>query len=362
MTNAVNLASVAGTGFAFRNRIINGDMRIDQRNSGASIANPTPYTLDRWGYGFSQSSKVTIQQNAGAITPPVGFQNYLGVTSTSSYAASGNDAFQLYQIVEGFNCVDFGWGTSSPKSATLSFWVYSSLTGTFGGSIATNKTTVWVMPFTYSVPVANTWTYVTVAIPGSSSATPNIDNQAGVFVRFGLGSAGTSSGGSPGNWTSASNYVQPAGTVSVVGTSGATFYITGVQLEVGSVATPFERRPYGLELALCQRYFEKSYDQGVTPGSTNTNGSYGLYIGGASSFFNGGGGTVLFAVEKRTTPTIVSYSPGSGATGKIKDQNTGTDVNANVIYNGTRSFFNYCAITQNTLFNSYWHWTAIAEL
>lgn len=272
------------TPFGMRNKIINGAMEIDQR---AATVTSTNYTLDRWYYAGSQASKVTIQKNAGSVTPPVGFTSYLGITSSSSYSVTGNELFQIMQIVEGFNCADFGWGTASPKSATLSFWVYSSLTGTFGGSLATAKTTVWVMPFTYSIPVANTWTYVTVAVPGSASATPHLDNQAGIYVRFGLGSAGTSSGGTAGTWTSAGNYIQPAGTVSVVSTNGATFYITGVQLEVGSVATPFERRLYGQELALCQRYCELA------------SGAPGRAYSGTAAEFH-----MSFKVTKRTTPTI----------------------------------------------------------
>ena len=245
------------TPFAMRNRVINGAMEIDQRNAGASVtigAGVNTYTVDRWAVYAAQASKLSAQQNAGAVTPPAGFSNYIGVTSLSSYSVTGNDLFQLYQVIEGFNCIDLGWGTASAKPATLSFWVRSSLTGTFGGSLATTSGGVWVLPFSYSIPSANTWTFVTIAIPASSSATPNLNNAGGIFVRFGLGSAGTSAGGTAGTWTNAGNYTQPSGTVSVVGTNGATFYLTGVQLEVGSVATPFERRLYTTELDLCRRY------------------------------------------------------------------------------------------------------------
>lgn len=282
--------------YGMRNKIINGAMEINYR---AAAVTSTNYTVDRWGYSASQASKATAQQNAGSITPPVGFQTYLGVTSSSAYSVTGNDAFQIYQVIEGINSVDFGWGTISPKSATLSFWVYSSLTGTFGGSVATNKTTVWVMPFTYSIPVANTWTYVTISVPGSASATPNLDNQAGIFIRFGLGSAGTSSGGTAGTWTSAGNYVQPAGTVSVVGTNGATWYITGVQFEINSVATPFERRLYPVELAMCQRYFESSY----------------IYIGNVAY-------PLYYKVTKRTAPTVSGGGAGFTTSGVITTEQT----------------------------------------
>lgn len=244
----------------FKNRIINGDMRIDQRNAGASVTAPlgSTYTLDRWILGAGQASKLTVQRNAGSVTPPAGFVDYLGVTATSAYTLAADDGFSLQQIIEGFNVADLAWGTASAQPAVLSFWVRSSLTGTFGGSIATTKTAVWVMPFTYTISAANTWTYVTVPITApTATGGANTDNSAGVYVRFGLGATGTRAGGSNGVWTNAGNYFQPAGTVSVVSTNGATFYITGVQLEAGSVATPFEFRSIGQELALCQRYFQK---------------------------------------------------------------------------------------------------------
>jgi hypothetical protein len=276
-----------------RNRIINGDMRIDQRNAGASV---TPvsgeYTLDRWTSRLNASSKYSIQRNAGAVTPPPGFTDYLGVTSLSAYTLTGNESYSIEQIIEGFNVADLNWGTANAVPCTLSFWVRSSLTGTFGGSIATTKTAVWVMPFTYTISSANTWTYVKVPITApTSTGGAETDNTAGVFVRFGFGSIGTSAGGSNGVWTNAGNYIQPTGSVSVVGTNGATFYITGVQLEAGSVATPFERRSYGQELALCQRYYERQEFGAL----------YGFTISNDSQYRSWG---APFAVTKRAAPSI----------------------------------------------------------
>jgi hypothetical protein len=278
-----------GNQLGLRNRLINGAMVIDQRNAGASV---TPvsgqYLVDRWRAGLTQSSKFSVQQNAGAVTPPAGFTNYLGVTSLSAYSVTGNDNFTIQQIIEGFNVADLNWGTANAQACTLSFWVRSSLTGTFGGSIATTKTATWVMPFSYTISSANTWTFITVAItaPTATGGTNN-DNTTGAFVRFGLGSAGTSVGGTSGIWTNAGNYVQPSGTVSVVGTNGATFYITGVQLEVGSQATSFEYRQYGQELALCQRYFSR------------ISGFIGIMAN--STTFSP---TIQYPVEMRATPTF----------------------------------------------------------
>lgn len=298
---SANLATYASTGIGFRNRIINGDMRIDQRNAGASVMPiNAQYTLDRWTSTLSQSSKFSVQQNAGSVTPPAGFTNYLGVTSLSAYSLVGNDQFAVYQVIEGFNIADFNWGTSSAVPATLSFWVRSSLTGTFGGSIATANGTVWVLPFTYTISTANTWTYVTVAIPAGTSAVPFTNNRAGIYVRFGLGASGTNAGGTSGTWTSAGNYLQPSGTVSVVGTSGATFYITGVQLEAGTVATPFERRDYGRELIMCQRYGWRVADGGIGRvglGTWNSSVSADIMI--------------PLPVEMRATPTLTVISKGT---------------------------------------------------
>ena len=252
----VNATSFNGGQLAgMRNRIINGAMMIDQRNAGTLI-NPavTSYTVDRWSYYQSQTSKGTIGQNAGSITPPPGFTNYLGFTSTSSYSLTATDQFLLSQPIEGYNTADLAWGTSNAKTVALSFWVYSSLTGTFGGSIQ-NSAQTRCYPFSYSVASANTWAYITVVIPGDTTGTWLTNNGAGMRVWFSFGTGSTYSG-TAGAWSGSSYLTSVPGAVSVVGTNGATFYITGVQLEKGATATPFENRLYGTELALCQRYYE----------------------------------------------------------------------------------------------------------
>ena len=245
----------------FRNRIINGDMRIDQRNAGASVTpTTTVYTLDRWQLPIAQASKLSVQQNAGAVTPPAGFSNYLGLTSLSAYSITSTDYFLLTQAIEGYNIADLAWGTASAQSVTLSFWVRSSLTGTFGG-VVTNGTRAY--PFTYSISAANTWEYKTIVIPGDTSGTWATNNTTGLIVQFGLG-VGANRSGTAGAW--ATGTINSAtGATSVVGTNGATFYITGVQLEAGTVAEPFERLDYGRQLIQCQRYYYK-----IGPGITNS--------------------------------------------------------------------------------------------
>jgi len=243
------------TSLGMRNRIINGAMVIDQRNAGASVTNinGTVYTVDRFSISGSVASKFTAQQNAGSVTPPVGFSYYLGMTSSSAYSVGSTDFFICRQAIEGFNTADLGWGTANAKTVTLSFQVYSSLTGTFGGCIQ-NPALTRNYPFTYTISSANTWTTISVTIAGDTSGTwVGATNAASLYVTFSLG-AGSTYTGTAGAW-SGTAYVQGTGSTSVVGTNSATFYITGVQLEKGSVATPFEYRQYTTELQLCQRYY-----------------------------------------------------------------------------------------------------------
>jgi hypothetical protein len=243
----------------FRNRIINGDMRIDQRNAGASYTQTGAagqYSLDRWNVSGDVTSKFSVQQNAGSVTPPTGFTNYLGATSLSAYSVPVSEAYIIRQQIEGFNVADLAWGTASAKTVTLSFWVRSSLTGTFGG-VLKNSGNNRSYPFTYTISAANTWEQETVTIAGDTSGTWLTNNGIGLMVIFSLGS-GSSVSGTAGAWA-ASSLFSATGAVSVVGTNAATWYVTGVQLEVGSVATPFERRPYGEMLMLCQRYYYKVF-------------------------------------------------------------------------------------------------------
>ena len=277
----------AGNASIMKNRIINGAMVIDQRNAGASVTatvtNARTYTLDRWGYYTTQASKFTIQQNAGSVTPPAGFKNYLGITSSSAYTPVSSDIILLQQAIEGYNIADLGFGTANAKTVTVSFWVYSSLTGTFAGSLG-NSANNRLYPFTYTISSANTWEQKSVTVAGDTSGTWVTDNGIGLYLNLNLGTGSTYLG-TAGSWTSSAYYSATGGT-NVVATNGATFYITGVQLEVGSSATGFEYRIYSTELANCQRYYE---------------------IGGAGSLvFNSGAWTsAQFKVTKRAAPTVV---------------------------------------------------------
>lgn len=285
---------VMSSAFTMRNKIINGAMMIDQRNAGANSSAYSDYTLDRWFItAGGVSGKLTTQQNKGSVTPPAGFSTYLGVSSSSAYSVSASDRFAVTQPIEGYNTVDFAFGTSSAKTVTISFWAYSSLTGTFGGSLQ-NYAGTRSYPFAYTISSSNTWTYTTITVPGDTSGTWVGASNAGSFLlNFGLG-VGSTYSGTAGAWAS-SNYISATGAVSVVGTNAATFYITGVQLEIGTAATPFEYRNYQQELAMCQRYYWR-----ITGGSTAS------FPGIGSGVATGGtSGRMYFKhpVTMRTSPT-----------------------------------------------------------
>jgi hypothetical protein len=289
--SSINGGPLAGA----RNRIINGDMRIDQRNAGASVNNIAGglVTLDRWSAYGAQAAKFSTQRNLNSVTPPSGFTNYLGVSSLAATSVGASEFYGIYQVIEGFNASDFAWGTATAQAVTASFWVRSSLTGTHSGNVISYGTTVSYV-FAFTVSAANTWEYKTVTIPGPTVGTWNTNNGGGPQIFFNLGS-GSSVSTAPGSWSTSAINWGATGAVSVVATNGATFYITGVQLEPGTVATPFERRSYGQELALCQRYFERG---GVVRGAPYVRPA-GVNASDANCY-----ATVQFRVTKRVSPTM----------------------------------------------------------
>jgi hypothetical protein len=333
--------------FGFKNRIINGEMDIDQRNAGASIT-PTSaqYSVDRWQCFLTQASKYTIQQNAGSVTPPAGFTNYLGVTSTSAYSIVSSDFFMFRQAIEGLNVADLGWGTANAKTVTVSFWVRSSLTGTFGGTLM-NSAADRSYPFTYTISAANTWEYETITIAGDTSGTWLSNTNTGVYLQFGLG-VGSTLSGTAGAWTGTSNIFSATGATSVVGTNGATFYITGVQLEVGSTATSFDYRDYGRELILCQRYFQNLHASSLG----------GKYISSfVASSTTEGFGVNFLPVSMRAEPALAITL--SGGTTKYRFNGGTTDQNSDTnptIGNTTNISFrlNFSGFTGLTAGNTGW--------
>jgi len=281
----------------FRNRIINGDMQIDQRNAGASVTSSplaNVFCVDRW-FGFCTSPAVfTMQQSTDT---PAGFVNSVAITVTTqdtSLAAGDFNSFRY--IIEGLNVADFGWGTASAQPITFSFWVKSSLTGTFSVGLrnsALNRSYI----ATYTISTANTWEQKTVTIAGDTSGTWLTTNGVGIRLDWSLGS-GSDYQGTANSWT-ATNDFTTSGSVSVVGTNGATFYITGVQLEAGSVASPFERRDYGRELMMCQRYCVLL---GGSDGASHAGA--GVWYATTATIYQ-----MRLPVEMRASPALTNVSP-----------------------------------------------------
>jgi hypothetical protein len=309
MYNGTITANAVTPSVNMKNRIINGNMSVDQRNAGAATANTiSGYTLDRWNAVQTTTGKLIVQQNAGSVTPPAGFTNYLGVTSQSAYSIGAGDFYAVLQSIEGYNLADLNWGTANAKTVTLSFWVRSSLTGTFGLCLNNGGTRSY--PFTYTISSANTWEQKSITVAGDQSGTWNATNGTGVQIWFGLG-VGSTNAGPVGAWASA-NYVGVSSAVSVVGTNGATFYLTGVQLEVGTQATTFTTAggSYGAELALCQRYYESTADIGTLITAQNSTYRSNCSVYASNNYF----GPVVFKVNKRAVPTVTFYySTSSGS-------------------------------------------------
>jgi hypothetical protein len=317
-----SLQAAAASPYVLKNRIINGAMVIDQRRAGASVTIPATtitYTVDRFFCYATQASKYSVQQNAGSVTPPVGFTNYAGITSLSAYSVTSTDEFNYAQTIEGFNIADLAWGTANAQAVTLSFWVRSSLTGTFGGSLKNNGN-ARSYPFSYTISSANTWEQKIITVAGDTTGTWLTNNGNGLTITFGLGQGSTFSG-TASSWQTG-NFTNVTGATSVVGTSGATFYITGVQLEIGSSATPFERRLYNQELANCQRYYYKNSVDGSTP--------YGSSFNTATTAARG---LVCFPVQMRTAPTALETNGTAADYSVFHGSSTATVCNAVPSYN-----------------------------
>jgi hypothetical protein len=250
-----NTNAITAYDTGFRNRIINGDGNIDQRNSGSSTTpSSTANFIDRWKMNVFGSGRLTIGQNYGGVTVPDGFVSYIGMKTTTTSTPAANDYNFLTQMIEGSNLIDLQFGTANAKSLTISFWAYSSLTGTFGGSIR-NSSATRSYPFTYTISSSNTWEKKTIVIPGDTTGTWSTSHLGGLEIIFVIAN-GTTWQATPFAWVGA-NATGPSGSlVNLIGTLNATLYLTGIQVEIGSVATPYERRNYGHEFALCQRYYQ----------------------------------------------------------------------------------------------------------
>ena len=297
--------ATAATGFGFKNRIINGAMVVSQRNGTNSVTINSAawtYTVDRFCcLGQSADGVYTVAQSS---TAPAGFVNSLLVTVTTADSSVGaGQIYTLRQTIEGYNIADLNWGTANAQSATLSFWVRSSVTGTFSGCFNNEGTASY--PFTYTINSANTWEQKTVTVAGPTSGTWGSTNSNGIRLTWSLGTGSTYSG-TANTWNYSTEYFAASSTTNLISTNGATFYITGVQLEKGSTATSFDYRPYGTELALCQRYLP-----GYIYSSSSGSEMISWARGGSSA--NLATAQIVFPVTARVPPTGVSVTGSSWA-------------------------------------------------
>ena len=282
------------------NRIINGAMTVDQRNAGAAVTldGSTGYAADRYFSFEIGDGAFTLQQVTDA---PAGFANSLKMTVTTPQTGTLNAG--IAQSIEGLNISDLGWGTVNAKTVTLSFWVKSSVTGSMGGAIQ-NSAQDRSYPFNYTINTANTWEYKTITIAGDTSGTWLVTNGTGIILRFMFG---TSLTGAVNTWAGA-NYRSPTGSVFPITTSGATFYITGVQLEAGSTASSFAHEFVGDTLQKCQRYYYKTFSQSVAAPSASKIGALFAFQVSSNTAFN-----ARFPITMRATPTCIPYDVSGNA-------------------------------------------------
>jgi hypothetical protein len=314
-----------GMTVGFRNRIINGAMVISQRNgtTGTLITGDNQYALDRWTYRTNLTSKFTSTQSTNA---PTGFYNSNQTTVTTSATPSAGEYASLKHSIEGYNIIDFAFGTADAKPITLSFWVRSSVVGTYGARVG-NENLTQTFVFQYTVNAANTWEQKTITIGGSTTGTWNVTTAIGLAVQFDLGSGSAFETNTLNTWQNADAIRTPTN-VKLVTNSGATWYVTGVQLEKGNIATSFDVRPFGTELQLCQRYYQQigksnnvgyqPYGVGVCTTTTETSIMINLpvmmrsnptftFTGANNTFAGTGGTTVSSVVSDIMSPTTILY-------------------------------------------------------
>ena len=297
LTGNVTTTGTVAMGSSFkRNRIINGNMVVNQRGytSAAPLTTSGNFCTDRFNIVNTTTGGFSAYQSTGA---PTGFINSLSFNKTTGAAPTATDNSYIYHAIEGYNISDLAWGTANAKTITLSFWVYAGATGTFGGSIRNPLPPLYSYPFTYTIPVANAWTQISITIAGPTVGTWATDNTQGMYVFFDLGS-GSNFRGAAGAWTSG-NYVGATGTTTYpVSTSGGAIFITGVQLEVGTKATPYEMQIYSDQLAQCQRYYYR-----ISTGSNYSQFGVGICGSTTVAVMN-----IPIPVTMRASPTALDFS------------------------------------------------------
>lgn len=353
--------------YSERNKIINGCFRVWQRQTTfgpLTSASGNPYTADRWRITLGGTASATVtQQTAGTDYGQGRVGGYSArVTSNAGSTAAAADKNRFSQPIEGQNVLSLGLGSLWGGSFTLGFWVKASITGVYSVAFLNSGTPSFrSYVANYTVNAANIWEFKTVTVPIDSSGTANWDRTTGIGLNvvFDIGS-GANSEGAVNTWLSTET-TRTAGSVRVTAINNATWEISNVQLEFGTTSTPFEDRPITVELAKCQRYYEKSYPQGISPGGVGG----GWHQSTIATGFLLSSPVISYKVTKRVTPGFATYSPQTGVFGLIAEFNVGgtfvADRTAGISGSGTSGVVlgGVGTLTPGNFTEA--HWTADAE-
>ena len=340
----------------YRNLIINGAMQVAQRGTSFTAPANNSYTLDRFPI-YTTSTFLNVAQDSDA---PDGFRNSLKTTvNTANPTPSSTEICRIGYVVEAQDVARLNYGSASAQTTTLSFWTKSTVAADYTIFIYASDPARSIVKG-YTINSSNTWEYKSITIDGDSGGTGiNDDNGIGLYLEFNLMAGSTyNTAGYQDNWVNGGG-VRASGQTANCTTSGATWQITGLQLEVGSEATPFEHRPYADELRRCQRYFYSSYNTGDAIGSTS-NGT------GAISLRNGSPDNSIFTVnlptELRVSGTLTIYNTITGVSGQIRNRNKNTNITAYNLQSGTKNvtFYGGSSSDENDWMDA--HITVDAEL
>jgi hypothetical protein len=358
MWDGVRWVSVGSLAVANPNKLINPFMEIDQANEGGVVNTSGTYAIDGWIPVFPAG---VLSSNRATGSPPPGYTYDLTTVVSTPSALTASSLAHIAQNIEADELQDTAFGTASARPLTLSFWVRCSIAGVYSVAISNGATNNRSYPFNFTINSANTWQFIQQTVPADTAGTWVINgNAAGMTLRFGL-TVGTNYQGTANAWQAGTIIGTSSNTNTWLATANANFSLGPCKLEVGSQATPMLRQSFQQELARCQRYYEKSYSQGIALGATSSAGISLAYLSGPASI-NAGGNAVAYRVEKRAPPTLTMYSSATGASGHIRDSVNNVDVVPST-NSGTSSFYWTASMSPvSTLLNMSGHWTADARL
>jgi hypothetical protein len=353
---------------AFRNIIINGGMSVAQRNTSASMdAGLTVKTADRWVQYFDSGGTGTMSVENDAPTGS-GHRKSLKVLCNSIGTATGSTSNVIRQHIEGQNVQHFAKGTSSAKSFAVQFWIKSNKTGIYIAELVDNDNNRSVSAF-YTINSSGTWEKKTIIFPADTTGVFDNDNNNSLIMQFWLVAGATvASGTLQTTWNTVPASGRATGQINLFDTINNYWQITGVQLEVGSVATPFEFEPFETTLRKCQRYYEKSYAYSTAPGTNQSSfPTIVVEVPFITSFGQAdgwGGARTLFKVDKRASPTVAVYNEsGTINTATQITGSTAVSLTNPLVYGNDKGFLVATgSLTAGVAVKMVYHYTANAEL